>query len=117
MRQEVWTGEFVTQAIDGDGFDASGIALSTGLGAVGGLVPDPFRQVGLRPYRMYNIWRPGKNAFRQYGNAFVEGGITAAMMTLVNRWQGAANGRCEPRGWVWRWSPLWWLVERSTTGV
>ena len=87
-------GEFVTQAIDGQGFNPVTIGVSAGLGAVGSFVPDPFHQVGFRPYLMHNVYKPGKNAMRQYGNAFIEGGITAATMGLVNHWQRASFGSC-----------------------
>ncbi|HEY9469509.1 MAG TPA: hypothetical protein VIQ76_07820, partial [Propionibacteriaceae bacterium] len=70
------------------------IGVSAGLGAVGSFVPDPFHQVGFRPYLMHNVYKPGKNAMRQYGNAFIEGGITAATMGLVNHWQRASFGSC-----------------------
>ncbi len=87
-------GEFVTQAVGGGGLNAANIGVSALLGAGVGALPEPFRQVGFKPSRMYNVWNPGKNAMRQYGNAFFAGGATASMMGLVNFWQGPMDSPC-----------------------
>lgn len=84
-------GEFATEFVGGTRLDATGIGESALLWAVASVIPELFRQVGFRPYRMCDVWNPEKNAGRQYGKAFVKGGGAATVNALINSWQRVSN--------------------------
>jgi RHS repeat-associated protein len=69
-------GQLATDLINGDQPKADNYLWAIGAGAVGGVVGGKlFKLVGRRPWKLSNIWNPGKNAQRLYGQNLVGAGV------------------------------------------
>jgi RHS repeat-associated protein len=70
------TGTLVNDAVSGQPITATGLLEGAGFGAVGGVVGGKlFPLVGFQPYRLTNVWNPGPNSIRLYGQAIIGGVI------------------------------------------
>jgi len=85
-------GEGVTEVISGDPVDPVKIAAGGFFGAVGGSLGDKFvPQAGRQPYKLSNLWSPGKNTIRRWWDSIIGGGLTGAAGAFVNEQLGAGT--------------------------
>ena len=77
-------GELVNEAIAGHGFDPTAVLTAGAFGAAGGFMAGkivPPR--GFKPYKLNNLWHPGKNTLRLWGDTALGSGLTGEGQALV----------------------------------
>jgi len=79
-------GETVTSVVDGDSLTTTVEHAATGaaFGAVTGrLEIKPFPLIGRHPYKLNNIWNPGINTLREFGNDVMESLLDKLLQRLT----------------------------------
>ena len=102
-------GTLVEHWIDGTPTTASDLIWAAGTGAVGGVIGGKvagkfFKLKGPKPRLFKNIWNPGKNARRLYGQAFIGGGVGFPIglgSDTLRKWLPQPIGT-NPRPWRWQ---------------
>jgi hypothetical protein len=70
--------------VSGQPITATGLLEGAGFGAVGGVVGGKlFPLVGFQPYKLTNVWNPGPNSIRLYGQAII-GGVVGLYQGLFD---------------------------------